>query len=73
MVLEWPSILVDIVFVICSGVFLCWVNLVLGYSTILRGQYVATVAAHQPWELLKSSQPNPVRDLLGLTMNHFQK
>ena len=47
------------------------VDLVLECSTILLGQLVATVAAHQPWELPKSSQQNPVRDLLGHPVENF--
>ena len=36
-----------------------FVDLDLGSSTTLLGQYVATVAAHQPGELTNLSQPNP--------------
>ena len=38
--------------------YLGWVDLDLGCSTILLGQYVATVAAHQPGELPKSKSTN---------------
>ena len=39
--------------------YLGWVDLDFGCSTILLGQYLAAIAAHQPRELLKfrSTQP----------------
>ena len=44
-----------------------WVDLDLRCSTLLLGQEVAVVAAHQAGELPKSMYVNPtqVRDLLG--------
>ena len=36
-----------------------WVDFDLGYSTTLLGQYLATIAAHQPGELPKSKSTQP--------------
>ena len=41
--------------------YLGWVDFYLGCSTILFGQWVATVAAHQQGELPKSSSSKPCR------------
>ena len=52
-----------------------WVDLDFGCSTILLGQQIATVAAHQPGELpkSKSTQPRSARtwDALYIHTDYF--
>ena len=53
-----------------SGEGLGWVDLDFGCSTILLGQYLATISAHQPGELpkSKSTQPSPSPDAPDCTI-----
>ena len=44
----------------------CWVDLDFGCSSHPDEQLIATVTAHQPGELPKSNQPNPVANLMSL-------
>ena len=45
-----------------------WVDLDLRCSTILLGQLVATIAAHQPGEHLKSKSTHPNSETTRITL-----